>query len=249
MTAASKWEGFNLLAFDLETTGIDVYQDRIVQAALVDVAPGRRPATTSWLVNPGIPIPDGAAEVHGITTDRAVAEGGDPAQMLYELTGRLALWLGRGQPVVGMNLSYDLTLLEAENRRHGIDTLLDRLGVGKIQPIIDVGVLDKKADPYRRGGRRLENLCTHYQVRHTGTHDAGADALAAARLFPRIMARHAGKSFRGHTIGSLHQSQVGWRQEQMDGLRSYFDRKGQEHDGCCGEWPVHARCAPAGVAR
>jgi hypothetical protein len=30
----------------------------------------------------------------------------------------------------------------------------------------------------------------------------------------------------------------------MNGLRAYFDKNGTEHDGCCGEWPVHSRCAP-----
>jgi DNA polymerase-3 subunit epsilon len=137
-------------------------------------------------------------------------------------------------------------MLEAENHRHGIDTLTSRLGPGQIQPIIDVLVLDKFADPYRKGGRKLDQLCATYGVRHTGAHDAAGDALAACRLWPRIMAKHSRK-FPGHTLGSLHQSQVGWRRAQMDSLRAYFDKKGTEHDGCCGEWPLHRACATAPV--
>ena len=245
--SAAKWAEFPLLAFDLETTGVDVFADRIVQAALVDLKPGSRPATTTWLVNPGVEIPDAAAEVHGITTARAQAEGTDPAAMLFELTGRLALWMGRGFPIVGMNLAYDLTLLEAENVRHGVDTLTSRLAKG-IGPVLDVLVLDKYADPYRKGGRRLEQLCEVYGVRHTGAHDAAGDALASARLFPKVMTAHARK-FPSHSLGSLHQAQVTWRRDQQGSLRAYFDKKGTEHDGVCGEWPVHVHCAPkAGAA-
>lgn len=246
MSTATKWDEFTCLGFDLETTGINTAEDRIVQSALVEVAPAARPKIITWLANPGIDIPAEATAVHGITSEHAATHGQDPAQVLFELTGRLALWLGHGKPVVGMNLAFDLTMLEAENRRHGIDTLASRLGgVGKIQPIIDVLVLDKYAHPYRKGGRKLVDLCREYGVIHTGAHDAAGDALAACRLWPRIMAKHATK-FRGHTLGSLHQSQVGWRKDQMDGLRAYFDKNGTSHDGCDGSWPLQA--LPVGVS-
>lgn len=233
-----------MVGFDLETTGVNVAGDRIVQAALVRINPGKRPDIKTWLVNPQVEIPTEAAAVHGITTERAVAEGGDPGQMLFELTGQLALALGRGIPVVTMNGSFDLSMLEVENYRHGIDALVSRMGPGGVQPIVDVLVLDKQADPYRKGGRRLEQLCDVYKVRHTGAHDAAADALAVCRIWPRIMAKHA-KKLRAPTMGSLHQAQVGWKKTQMDGLRDYFDRQGTVHDGCCGEWPLHRACLPA----
>lgn len=255
MSAASKWDGWDVLGFDLETTGVDIWTDRIVQAALVRIDAGTRPQTRTWLVDPGIEIPDEAAAVHGITTERARAEGRDPGQMLFELVGQLALAMGHGRPVVGMNLSYDLSLLEAECARHNataspdmqVPGLVARLGHGKVSPIVDVLVLDKYADPYRKGGRKLEQMCAHYGVRHTGAHDAAGDALAACRLWPRIMAKHSRK-FGGQTLGGLHQSQVGWRKAQADSLRAYFDKQGTEHDGVCGEWPLHRACSPALVA-
>ena len=221
--SASKWDGWDVLGFDLETTGVDVWNDRIVQSALVRIDAGTRPATRTWLVNPGIEIPDEAAAVHGITTERARAEGGDPGQMLFEVAGQLALAMGHGRPVVGMNLSYDLTLFEAECARHGVDGLAARLGhASKVGPVVDVLVLDKFADRFRKGGRKLEDLCRVYGVRHTGAHDAAGDALAACRLWPRIMTKHSRK-FAGLTMQALHQKQIGWRKEQADSLREYFD--------------------------
>ncbi|MDD5720632.1 MAG: exonuclease domain-containing protein, partial [Candidatus Krumholzibacteria bacterium] len=54
-----------LVCFDLETTGIDVQRDRIVQIALIRIEPtGQRRSFTS-LVNPGVPIPAAATAVHG----------------------------------------------------------------------------------------------------------------------------------------------------------------------------------------
>lgn len=62
------WFEGPLAAFDTETTGVDVEDDRIVSAALVvQDAAGGRPRTTRWLVNPGIPVPAGATEIHGLT--------------------------------------------------------------------------------------------------------------------------------------------------------------------------------------
>ena len=243
MAAGAKWQDWPMLGFDLESTGVDVFTDRAVQSALVRIDPGKRPDIKTWLVNPGVEIPAGAAEVHGITTERAVAEGTDPGQMLFEVAGQLALAMQRGIPIVGMNLSFDLTMFEAECARYGVDTLAARRGhVSKIGPIVDVLVLDKQADKFRKGGRKLEQLCATYGVRHTGAHDAAADALATCRLWPRIMAKHARK-LSAPTIGALHQAQIGWRKEQMDSLRAYFDKKGEPHDGCCAEWPVHQTCA------
>lgn len=259
MTDSAKWFRMPSLGFDLETTGVNAHTDRMVQAALVRHNPeaddGVKPFT--WLVNPGVPIPEEASAVHGITDEKVQAEGQDPGEVLFELTGKLALWLGKGWPVVGANLSYDLTMLEAENRRHRVDTLASRLN-GRIGPIIDVQVLDKAADKYRpndcsRGGARrppcgcgatdktLASLCKHYGVTLAGAHDAGADALAAVLLWPKIIHRHP-ETFRGFTLGALHQAQIQWRADQANSLRRYFDDNAIEHDGVCPEWPLHVRC-------
>ena len=63
-------------------------------------------------------------------------------------------------------------------------------------------------------------------------------ALAAGLLWPAVMSQHA-RTFRDvPDVQALHRLQVGWRAEQMESLRRYFDRTGTEHDGCPGGWPV-----------
>lgn len=241
MSAADKWAGFHLLAYDVESTGISPTQDRICTAALVDVKPGQRPVASTYVTDPGIDIPAEASAVNGLTREwLAEHQTHTPAQLASAVTARLAAHLATGQPVVVFNGAFDFTMLEAENLRHRVPTLRDRLGLGdaRIAPIVDVFVLDKYADPYRKGGRKLGQVCAQYGVVHVGEHDATADALATARVFPRLMAKHARK-FPGMTLPALHTEQVRWRREQMTSLREYFDRKGTPHDGCDPGWPIY----------
>jgi DNA polymerase III subunit epsilon len=106
-----------MLGFDLETTGLDVNCDRIVQYALVLRRPGREPVRACSIVNPRYPIPEAAAVVHGITTKRAEAEGQPARQALAILLAGIGQAVARGWPVVAMNGCYDLTLLDRELRR------------------------------------------------------------------------------------------------------------------------------------
>lgn len=246
----TKWDDMACLAFDVETTGVSPLEDRIVTAALVEVRPGHgRPQTTRYVVDPGVEIPEGAAAIHGYTRARATAEATHTVdQALFEIAGRLALWLGHGRPVVTMNGAFDLTMFEAECHRNDVDGLVARLGsVSKVSPVVDVLVLDKYADAYRKGGRKLAQMCEHYQVRQVGAHDAAGDALAAARLWPRIIAKHPRK-FAGQTLGGLHTAQVGWRRDQCNSLRAYFDKHGTAHDGVDVGWPFHTGLRDLAVA-
>jgi DNA polymerase-3 subunit epsilon len=238
-----QWRALPFNVLDLETTGVNTVDDRIVQAAFVTFAPGQRPVVRQWLINPGVEIPAGAAEVHGITTERARAEGLAPDVVLFELAGLVALALGHGIPLVAFNAAFDLTMVEAECTRHGVDTLAARLDRGKVAPVLDPFVLDKQISR-RRGKRTLGDQCRHYTVPHTGAHDAAGDALATGRLLPKVLAAAAATKAHAEIVDwtprMLHEAQIGWRREQCDSLRSYFDKQGIEHDGVDGSWPINA---------
>lgn len=59
--------------FDLETTGISITHDRIVEIAVLKIHPNGLKETKTWLVNPTIPIPEEASDIHGIK-DEDVAD-------------------------------------------------------------------------------------------------------------------------------------------------------------------------------
>jgi DNA polymerase III subunit epsilon len=178
-----------MTGFDLETTGVDVEADRIVTAAVTNVRPGEPPVEWHRMCDPGIEIPEGAAAVHGITTERARAEGGDRAKLVEKVSEALALSIQAGVPIVGMNLAYDLTLFDRERRRLGMTSLAEFVGLNEVGPIIDVLVIDKYVDQYRPGSRKLSALCEHYGVTLDGAHDAAHDTLAACRVAFKLMRR------------------------------------------------------------
>ena len=85
-----------MLGFDTETTGTNVEKDRIVTVALVhSVGPGRENETVAtWLIDPGVEIPEPAQRVHGISTEHAREHGMQPAAALDEVAHALVLRVG-----------------------------------------------------------------------------------------------------------------------------------------------------------
>jgi DNA polymerase-3 subunit epsilon len=230
------WHLGRLCGFDLETSGVDVENDRIVTACVVQCGGNQPVQSATWMADPGIEIPEGAAAVHGITTERARAEGRPAAEVVEQLVAALAECVLAGQPVVAMNASFDLTIVDREARRYGVQPLVDIVG-GDLR-VVDPRVLDKKVDPYRRGGRKLEDLCKHYEVALDGAHSADADAIAACRVAWRIAAKEPriGEA----PLSALHTWQVSWARQQAESLADHFRRTpGKESwaDGVRTEWP------------
>ncbi|HMJ01968.1 MAG TPA: exonuclease domain-containing protein [Conexibacter sp.] len=219
------WHRRRLAAFDLETTGIDSESDRIVTAAVSLVGDGRESVFHAWLVDPGIEIPAGAAAVHGITTERARAEGRQPAEAIAEIVMLLADQLRQGVPIVAFNARFDLTCLDREARRHGIPTLIERVGAAGML-VVDPYVLDKQADRYRKGKRTLGDVCRHYNVPLDEAHASHADALAAARVAWRL--GEAFEELRAPELPALHTLQIDWAAEQAASFEDYLRRNGRD---------------------
>lgn len=219
------WHTGRLAAFDIETTGVNPEHDRIVTAA-VSVVGGSQPAEhRSWLVDPGIDIPADATSLHGITTERAQAEGRISDQAIEEIAAALAEQLRNGVPIVAFNARFDLTVLDRETHRHGLRPLLDRVGGPNGMLVVDPRILDKQFDRFRRGKRTLGAVCEHYRVTLDGAHTANADAIAAARIAYRLGATVA--ELRDMDLRVLHSAQVSWAAEQAASLERYFRGQGR----------------------
>lgn len=230
------WHERAMVSFDCETTGVDVENDRIVTAAIVTNTPGATPA--EWLLNPGIDIPEGATQVHGITTDRAREDGMDPAAGVEDITDTLHGHLAAGTPVIVANAVYDLTLLDRECRRHGLPTLENRLG-RPIAPVVDPMVIDRRLDKWRRGSRTLTHLAQHYRVPlGDDAHGAAADALAALRITWRLAVLYPEDV--QVPLADLHARQQQWRAEWAEDFVKYLVRQGKPADDVVGTWPMKA---------
>jgi DNA polymerase-3 subunit epsilon len=213
-----------LVGFDLETTGTDPDTSRIVTAALVDTKGSEPLQTTAWLVDPGVPIPAEAAAIHGISTERAASRGRPAPEAVEEIAAELCRRLADGVPVVAFNAPFDLSLLDAELRRHRLPALARRLGGRPVGPVIDPLVVDRSVDRYRRGSRSLQSVCGVYGVELADAHQAGSDALAAVRVAVRLAERYP-RQVGELPLAELHQQQIGWHTAWAESLQTWLRRE------------------------
>ena len=219
--------------FDLETTGVDVESDRIVTAYVgLLSADGTVLRSRHWMAYPGIDIPEGATAVHGITTERARAEGRPAAEVVAEVVSALREIFAEGVPIVAYNAPFDFSMLKHEALRHGVEP------IASPTPVLDPLVVDKTCDRYRRGKRTLATVAAHYDVVLEAAHDASADAVAAGRLAFALVERYAGML--PEDVAELHDRQIGWAREQAESLTEYFVKIGRldPADALDGSWPI-----------
>lgn len=102
--------------FDLETTGINITNDRIVEISVLKVHPNGKEERHTWLVNPTIPIPAEVTLVHGIT-DADVADKPTFKELAKEIYNLI-----KDSDLGGFNSNrFDIPLLAEEMLRAEVD--------------------------------------------------------------------------------------------------------------------------------
>ena len=102
--------------FDLETTGINITTDRIVEIAIFKVYPNGNKESKTWLVNPTIPIPAETTAIHGISDEKVANEPtfAELASSIYNMI--------KDSDLAGFNSDrFDIPLLAEELLRAGVD--------------------------------------------------------------------------------------------------------------------------------
>ena len=169
----------DLVFFDVETTGLNVIRDRIVQLAMVKMHKNGEPAAEmSMLINPGMPISEESMQIHGITPKDLANKPtfSQVAQKIWDFIGNSDL--------AGYNSNrFDIPMLMEEFARVGME-----LDVSK-RRLIDVQRIFYKMEPrtlraaYRLYcGRELEDA-----------HDALADVRATLEVFKGQLVAYEGK--------------------------------------------------------
>lgn len=185
-----------LAFFDLETTGVRIGRDRIVQIGIVRLLPDGTRATYQTLVQPGIPIPPEATAVHGIT-DLDVAD----AAPLEQLAGTILEQL-KDCDLAGFNcLRFDVPFLAEELHRVGMDWN------HAVLRVVDVQRIFHQMEP-RNLGAALKFYCGR---EHEGAHDALADVEATADVLLAQLERYPEKlqgtvAFLGELSGDRQRS-------------------------------------------
>lgn len=158
----------DLVFFDVETTGLNILRDRIIQIGLIKYSPNQsEPIELELLINPGIPISEESMKVHGITPDilRNKPSFNQVAQQLYDFIGDADL--------SGYNSNrFDIPMLIEEFDRAGFDFDLDK------RKLIDVQRLFYKMEP------RTLKAAHKFYVGETfeNAHDALSDVRATINV-------------------------------------------------------------------
>jgi DNA polymerase-3 subunit epsilon len=215
--------------FDLETTGLDLSEARIVSAAVavLDANGEVMPEPGEWVLNPGIEIPEAAAAVHGITTAIAREQGLDAAHGVAQILAALTRLIEEGLAVVAFNAPYDFTIVHNEALRHGLEPLT-------AEPVIDPLVLDRAMIPRRRGKRTLSILTADYGVTLSDAHNSTADAVAAGRLAQRQADRFAELKL---PAAELHRRQIEWSLTQEQDFAEFMRQHRPDFVATPG-WPL-----------
>lgn len=225
------------VGFDIESTGIDPMTDRIVTFSIIAQDSNMEQTLYEWTVNPGVEIPEGAAAVHGVTTEDAVRDGRPPAEVLPEIVAVLNYELSFEDAILtAYNCPFDLTMLREEYKRHGIipkdSTYVEDLvaHVGIIDPL----VIDKEVNKYRRGSRKLIDVAEAHGFNLTNAHNSTADVEATIYLAEKFMTMFEDKA----TIYELMELQATAKAGQASSLSEYFKKQGREDWEVDGSWPI-----------
>ena len=156
-----------IVFFDLETTGVNIGTDRIVEIAVLKVYPNRNKESKTWLVNPEIEIPKEATDIHGITNEQVATE-----PTFKELAPKVNELIA-GCDLAGFNSNrFDIPLLAEELMRAGIDFDMNN------RKAIDVQVIFHK--------KEQRTLSAGYQFycgkELLGAHGAEADTIATYEI-------------------------------------------------------------------
>ena len=149
--------------FDLETTGVNVSKDRIVEISVLKIMPDGEEIIKTWRVNPTIPIPEKSSKVHGIYDDDVKDEP------TFADLGKEISQFFENSDLAGYNSNkFDVPLLLEEFLRADIDFDI------KKRKLVDVQIIFFKKEPRTLGAaykfycdKELENA-----------HTAEADVLA-----------------------------------------------------------------------
>lgn len=156
-----------IIVIDVETTGFSPYRgDRIVEIALVALNPeGVVLSEFTSLVNPERDV--GPTRIHGIRASDVLS-----APRFHELLPELLVFLSGTSVIVGHNLKFDYSFLEAEFGRAHVE-------LPEVEAVCTLELA---------GGGSLEKVCKQYGVERNGSpHQALHDAQATASLFKAMI--------------------------------------------------------------
>ncbi|MGU8133348.1 3'-5' exonuclease [Clostridium perfringens] len=170
----NEFEKENIIVFDVESTGVDVTEDEIIQIAAIKLnKKGEVVDKFEKFLKNKKPVKD-SYYVHGFSDEMLQRIGEDKEKVLKEFVE-----YSKDSIIVGHNVQYDINILCSELERNN-------LGKPKFKTFYDT------LDIYRRFypgniNYKLENLSKVYDTKHKPSHDAMDDIIATGELLVRAI--------------------------------------------------------------
>ncbi|UAM96684.1 3'-5' exonuclease [Polaribacter litorisediminis] len=196
-----------IVFFDLETTGVNIAKDRIVEISILKVFPNGNKESKTWLVNPEVEIPEESTAVHGITNEKVATE---PTfkELALQVNEMIA-----GCDLAGFNSNrFDIPLLAEELMRVGIDFDM------KDRKAIDVQVIFHKKEQ-RTLGAGYQFYCGQELE---GAHGAEADTNATYEI---LLAQVDKYNDIGNTVDALSEYSTHGERADFAGFILMNDKK------------------------
>ena len=162
-----------IVFMDLETTGLDIETDRIVEIGLIRLMPDGGRQSLVERVDPGVDIPETATKIHGIHNAEVRGLFGCPR--LPKIADQLVEFIGASDLGGFNSKAFDNPLWAEECRRHGIEFDFGARGVVDVKLIFNAK--ETGWDRFLMGPRNLSAATRHYCGRVlAGAHSAAVDA-------------------------------------------------------------------------
>lgn len=178
------WSEVPIIVFDLETTGFG-NKDKIIEFGAVLMVGNKVEDELQQLVNPGMPIPQAASAVNGITDDmvKDAPRWRDVARPCFD-------FLFQGYPIVSHNFAFDARKL-----------------AGQVDPahwpasIYTLCTMEQARQNGHKGKAKLTDLADHYNLEYEKEHTAIADSIVTGMLARRFAGSRLVSKFYTKTMG------------------------------------------------
>ncbi|MCU0657021.1 MAG: exonuclease domain-containing protein [Polyangiaceae bacterium] len=206
------WHDLPVAFLDTETTGTSAETDRIVEVGIIIGQNGTVQRRYNWLINPRMPIPPRATEVHGISDDDV------KDQPSFDQVAAEIFQILHGSLPAAYNAAFDRSFLRAEMRRAGLGDLENsppalRNGVEWVDPLVWSRHVNRQERSHKLGDVAAR-LGVELQNAHRASDDAEAALLVLYRLGrdERVPRRYGSLIKEQRRLGKIQEQEMArWR--------------------------------------
>lgn len=160
------------VVIDLEMTGLNAKNDKILEVAAIRMRDGREVECFSAIVNPEVPLSDKVIELTGISQEQA-----ENGRVMDETLQEFLTFIGE-DILVGQNVIFDFSFLKQWAVNHKL--ILEKQAVDTLKLARSFLPVEQKKD--------LESLCVYFKIPRVNAHRALDDARETAQIFEKMKA-------------------------------------------------------------